>query len=330
MKNESKAIGAKARAEKLTPEERSEIASKAALARWDTPRATHRGELHIGDIAIPCAVLEDGRRVISEHGISSILGSSGGKSYQLRAKQQEDGTGPLPIFIASKPLKPFIDGAFETMDLIPIDYFDGKFKIKGYSASILPKVCEVWLRAKDAGVLQSQQLNKALKAEMLMRALAHVGISALVDEATGYQEVRDKLALQAILDKYLAKELAAWAKRFPDEFYKEMFRLKKWEFNPSSIARPGVVGHYTVDLVYERLAPGLVEELEKLNPKKDTGLRKSKHHQWLSVEVGHPALAQHLHAVIGFMRVSSSWEQLILFMDRAFPKKGKTIPLLFD
>jgi len=49
-----------------------------------------------------------------------------------------------------------------------------------------------------------------------VRGFARVGIIALVDEATGYQEVRNKLALQAILDAFLRKELAAWAKRFPD------------------------------------------------------------------------------------------------------------------
>ncbi len=63
----------------------------------------------------------------------------------------------------------------------------------------------------------------AKAASLLIRGLAYVGIVALVDEATGYQEVRDKRALQSILDKYLRKELAAWAKRFPDEFCKEMF-----------------------------------------------------------------------------------------------------------
>ena len=46
-----------------------------------------------------------------------------------------------------------------------------------------------------------------------------------------------------------------------------MFRLKKWDFDPLSVARPGIVGKYTVDLIYERLAPGLVKELERLNPK---------------------------------------------------------------
>ncbi len=36
------------------------------------------------------------------------------------------------------------------------------------------------------------------------------------------QETRDKKALQAILDRYLRRELATWAKRFPDEFYRQI------------------------------------------------------------------------------------------------------------
>jgi hypothetical protein len=42
--------------------------------------------------------------------------------------------------------------------------------------------------------------------ELVHRGLARVGIVALVDEATGYQEIRDRLALQAILDKYVTDE----------------------------------------------------------------------------------------------------------------------------
>ena len=34
------------------------------------------------------------------------------------------------------------------------------------------------------------------------------------------------MALQAILDAYLRKELA-WAKRFPDEFDRQIFRLTR-------------------------------------------------------------------------------------------------------
>ena len=48
------------------------------------------------------------------------------------------------------------------------------------------------------------------------------------------------------------------------EFYKEIFRLKSWVWNAGKM--PGVVGKYTNDLVYSRLAPNILEELEKVNP----------------------------------------------------------------
>jgi len=165
---------------------------------------------------------------------------------------------------------------------------------------------------------------------MLVRGLSRVGIVALIDAATGFEVVRDRDALQAILDKYLAKELAAWAKRFPDPFYQEIFRLKGWEWRGMSINRPGVVAHYTKDIVYKRLAPNIVEELERLNPKNDKGYRKSKHHQWLTEEVGHPALAQHLHAVMALMRTCRDWPEFLKLMNRAFPRKNPKDWLPFD
>jgi hypothetical protein len=62
--------------------------------------------------------------------------------------------------------------------------------------------------------------------DIVMRGLARVGIVALIDEATGYQEVRDRKALQSILNSilnaFLRKELAAWALRFPKEFYEQV------------------------------------------------------------------------------------------------------------
>jgi hypothetical protein len=139
------------------------------------------------------------------------------------------------------------------------------------------------------------------KCKLLIRAFAVVGITALIDEATGYQETRDRLALQAILDKFLRKEFAAWAKRFPDEFYQEMFRLRGWQWKGMKVNRPSVVGHYTNDLVYERLAPGVLEELQRRNPRDEKGHRATKHHQWLTEDIGNPAL--------GSMQPSASCER---------------------
>lgn len=328
-----RAKGGLARAQSLTPEERQSIAIAAAKKRWseiptgDLPTVKEfRGELVFGDIKLPCAVLDNGKRVVSETGITlAIFGGRSGGSRRKRKAAAEVGS-LLPLFLAPSQLDPYIDKASLEGPLTPIWYRDGRRTVLGYDAELLPAVCEIWLKAREAGSLQAQQLDKAQKAEILMRSLAKVGVIALIDEATGYQEVRKKEELQAILDAYLRKELAAWAKRFPDEFYQQIFRLRNWEWKGRGTNPPQVVAAYTKDIVYARLAPGIIGELEKRNPS-DGGKRRSKHHQWLTEEVGHPALAQHLHAVITLMRVAPSWNHFKGWLDIAHPKRGDTLQL---
>ena len=150
--------------------------------------------------------------------------------------------------------------------LKPIDYQDGDRIVRGYDASVLVVVCNIWLSARQAGALQTQQLPKAQKAELLTRALAETGIVALVDEATGYEKVRPQNALQRYLEILVRKELAAWAKKFPDEFYENIYRLKGWPWPGMGKNRYSVVAYYTRDLVYERLGPGPPERARKQKP----------------------------------------------------------------
>src|SRR5258708_40038057 len=83
------AKGGRARALALTPEERSESARKAVVARWakqgkavvEMPRAAYGSPdrpLKIGEIAIPAYVLTDGRRVLAQRGLQSGIGMSEG------------------------------------------------------------------------------------------------------------------------------------------------------------------------------------------------------------------------------------------------------------
>jgi hypothetical protein len=320
-KDLSKVKGGMARAEALTPEDRTRIAKKGAEARWGAERATHDGELVIGDLAIPCAVLPDGTRVLSQRGVGRALGRGyGGKDWK---GQEESTAGKLPFFMTSKSINPFISNELLALVTKPVLYKSttGGSVAHGIPATALPMICDVWLKARESRALRSEpQMIIAQRAELLMRGLAHVGIVALVDEATGYQEVRDRLALQEILDKYLRKELAAWAKRFPDEFYQEIFRLRNWKWN--RLRRPGVVAAYTKNIVYARLAPGILDELERKNPKNEKGHRAGKHHQWLTEEVGHPALEKHIRDVLLLMRVSDSWDGFRLLLDRGLPVIG--------
>jgi hypothetical protein len=324
-----KAIGGLARANSLTSEERKEIAQKAAQARWSglnvLPKETHTGILKIGDREIPCSVLDNGTRVLSIRGINRVMGSKTTGS----PRKPKEGARHLPYFLAADRLKPFISNELNARLISPVEYRpkNGHGASLGYEATLLPEICEVILDANKAGALTFRQQKVADASDLLMRGFARVGIIALIDEATGYQEVRDRKALEAILDRFLAKELAVWAKRFPDEFYQQIFRLKKWQWNGLSVKRPGVVGKYTIDLVYERLAPGIVEELERINPKNEKGNRSHRHHQWLTEDIGHPALAQHLYALIGFMRVSGDWDQFYRMVQRAYPKKNTNMLL---
>lgn len=189
----------------------------------------------------------------------------------------------------------------------------------GYKANFLPKICELFLKARDRGLLTHKQLDYAATCDLIMRALAHTGIIALVDEATGYQEFRDKTALQGILDKYLSKEAAKWAKTFPDAFYLGIFRLKKW--NPAKEIRhkPGAVANITKDLVYKRLAPELINSLEEKNPITETGRRGACHHQFLSREQGVTHLRGHLFMLQKLMKSSNSWEEFMTKVNDLLP-----------
>jgi len=311
--------GGKARAEALSPAERSEQSSRAGQARWDKeksiPRAMYEGELNIGGITMECAVLEDGTRVLNQASFLQAIG---------RSRSPKAGTGvtvaEIPTFLAAKNLEPYLDQDF-VMSTKPIQYRDTSGRLaNGYNAEILPNTCEVYLKARDNLALSHTQKHIAKRCEILIRGLANVGIIALVDEATGYQDFRSKRALEEILERFIAKELRKWARAFPNDFYKQLFRLRGWQYSPLSVKRPSLVGKLTNNLVYERLAPYVLEELKTRNPTDERGRRKHKHHQWLTEDIGHPKLLEHLSAVIALMKASDNWKDFYKGVNRALPK----------
>ena len=290
------------------------------------PVAEHTGEIKIGDVKLPCAVLQDGTRLLTQRGLFDAIGRTGKSSGTPEGTASE-----LPVFLRSKKLSPFIPDELRTASA------GIKFRLRGvknessalgFRAEILPLTCQVFIDAFNAGALSNKQVHIAEKCLMLAKGFQIVGITALIDEATGYQEIRDRQALQKILDHYLLKEFAAWAKRFPDEFYQQIFRLRGWQWRGMKINRPGVVANYTNDLVYARLAPGVLDELRKLNPIEE-GRRAHKHHQYFTPNVGHPALQAHLNGVMAIMRASTTWENAKRMVQRAYPKINTNLDLPF-
>jgi len=327
----AQAKGGKARAENLSAEDRTDIARAAAEARWE--KATDRPHypkalfgspdrpLKIGDLEIPCYVLDDGRRMITQTGMVLALGMS-------RGSATKGGGDRIANFLSTKSLFPYVSNDLSEVIMNPIRFKAHGTWAYGYEATNLADVCDLVLKARQNGKLNHQQEHVAIQCEILVRAFAKVGIVALVDEATGYQEIRDREALQKILEQYISQELIKWVSTFPLEFYKQIFRLKGWSWNDGKM--PGIVGHYTNDLVYARLAPGVLEELRKLNPPSEKGYRKHRHHQYLTRDIGHPALSRHLYELVGMMRASETWDKFFRIVDRTFPKINTTMLLPYE
>jgi hypothetical protein len=193
-------LGGKARAEALSEEQRKNIASNAASARWQKPVAYYEGEIEMGKIKIPCAVVEINKevvRLISSAAFMTALDRPWKGSYKRSER---------PNFLEANNLKPFISqDLVNVLGIVEYRTPSGGLK-KGYRAEIVPLVCEVYLSARDVeGALHPSQQKVAKACEIIMRSLAKLGIVALVDEATGYQDVRDRLALQKILEKNIGK-----------------------------------------------------------------------------------------------------------------------------
>jgi hypothetical protein len=323
----AKAKAGQARAKSLTKERRSEIARAGAIARWSAaagaPRAVNEGVLKIGEIEIKCAVLDSGKRLINQESFLAAIG---------RAKKAKAGTGAesgvdnMPAFIAADNLKPFIsDDLRESTTPIMYTPFNGG-RAFGYDATLLPKVCDVYLRLRDEKKDLPSQKHIVQAAYMLMRGLATVGIIALVDRATGYEERAQRDEILKILEKYIAPELMPWTKRFSDDFFRELYRLREWVYTGSS-KRSQFVGKLINKYIYEQLPPGVHDEIKRRNPATPDGRRRYKNAQFLTSDTGIPHLDDQIRSVTMLMRISDSQQQFEELFERAFGRQ-KRLPLV--
>ena len=279
------------------------------------------GDLELNGLIIPCYVLEDGTRVLSGRGMQEALNMLDDTDYKTSSGSR------LSRYLDQKSLAPFIYKDRDREHFEPLVCYRGTQKINGFEATLLADICDAFLEARKHITLSSRQQIIAEQCEILIRGFARVGIIALIDEATGYQYDREKDELQKILKAYVADEILNWQKTFHDNFYKEIFRLRKWHFTSNGInKRPGVVGKYTNQFVYSQLPKNVVEFIRIKTPKSDAGNYRVRLHQSLTPEVGREHLRNQLVAVTTLMNISRNWEEF----KRYFEKKYGQLELDFD
>lgn len=279
---------------------------------------THKGDLNLGGKTVSCAVLSNGARVITQTALFDVFD---------RPRKGEKRNENLPSIIGAKNLLPYVDDELKKL-AEPIHYYSDSGAMKsGYNALLIPAVCDVYLRAADDPdiILESQKKTVA-QANIIIRALAKIGITALVDEATGYQLDREANELQTLLSKYISEEFLKWQARFPRKYYEEIYRLYGWEYDALSFKHPKYLGKFTNEYVYGHLPEGVLEELRKKNPKNENGNRSRRHHQLLSGDIGIPHLEKHITKLITVMELSDDIDGFRDNFGRVFEKKIKPKP----
>jgi hypothetical protein len=257
------------------------------------PVAEFSGTLAIGDGELPCFVLDDGRRVISRTGATSVLaGKKGGGQLEKYMA-----AGSLPEYMPQDLEEKIID--FSIQEVV-------HKKVRGFLADTFLDICRGYVRAFEDGKLTTQpQMEMARKAIAFLAACANVGLTALIDEATGYQYVRGDDALRVKLKAYLSEEMRQWEKTFPDELWHEFGRLTNWK--GSVTKRPKYWGKLVNELVYEYLDPDVAKWLRENAPKPRHG---QNYHQWLTSQYGLKKLLEHIWMLVGMARACKSMEEL--------------------
>ena len=292
---------------------------KAEYGSQNTP-------LEIGNIEIPCYVLEDGTALLSGRGMQNAIGFSKNSSGMA-----------LKRLLVHNKVSPFVSKELNEKFNNPIEFIrptsSGSQPVTfGFEATILIDICYVLIDARNAGVLLTQKQELYLKqAEITVRAFSKVGIVAVIYNVTGYQDKLVQGALNDILNKLLLDEAKAYKVTYPLELYREWFRLNNWEWKRENAQkRPVIIGKWTNDLIYARMAPGLLKQLEIKNPKSIKGYRKHKHFDFLTDEVGEPKLREFFGGLIALSKASTKWRKYMELVNRAYPKYGDTMFLNLD
>lgn len=307
-------------AKALDVDESELVESEKLFAKYSSDRTP----LHFGKVDIPCYVLNNGMRVLSGRGIQRAVGAGDKTSGQW-----------LQGFIKNEAIKwNMLPSSYEKF-LTPMEFVrntagGSQTNTYGYEATLLIDLCTAIIDAYNS---QQYNIDKTYyeSANIILKAVAKVGIIALVDEATGYdkEKSRAKDELQRFLATFINQEASRWVKTFDDTFFEDIYKMRRWTWADTTL-RPGFVGKIINDIVYERIAPYVYEELKKMNPKTVTGNRRYKFHQFLTSDIGRPTLQKHL-AILHSLAMASDydWGRFMYLLDKSHPKQYQQLAL-FD
>lgn len=288
------------------------------------PRSIVKEEdLVLGSTVVKCSVLEDGRRVIKDTSLFDAFNRS------RKGEVRIDGYPPI---LGSKTLVEIFEELYpheiHTISKFDVAQFNGTTG-QWYDANAIPIICDLYMEADKRGLIKPGQHHVLEQSKMLLRSLAKVGITALIDEATNYQDIRGKDELQILLSTFIADELQSYSKQFPKEYFEELFRLYGKPYDPTTTKRPRNFAQFNIKYVYKMLPPQVWDKIEEINPtilNPNTNKRDRKNHIHRNLtDEGKQWLQSHLSSLIPVMTISEDIEDFKIKFDKAFNRKIKEL-----
>ena len=314
-----RAIGAAARSKKLSPEERSAIARKAANARHHRyPVAIKKGNFRDDfGFDVDCYVLNDENKtaVISPRGMAEALALGEGGARLTRFvsyKYLEEHIGPdlrekfaNPIVFQVNPQKNTGPGSHG----------------HGYDVTILIDLCNAIISASSVGKKVPETTLK--QARVIISASAKSGIQELVYRLSGFDSTKEQFI--SAFKAFVNEEAKKYEKEFPIELYEEWARLYQlqipvrgwpWEFK-----------RLTNEHIYYPLAKsqGRILTLMRIS-KSNGGDRRKKLFQFLN-DIGTRALRMQLGRIL---EMAESSESRLEYERKFADRFGDQIPLPLD
>ncbi|RYH61302.1 hypothetical protein EVY07_08915 [Enterobacter hormaechei] len=255
-----------------------------------SPFAKWKGKINLGGEDIDCYVLDTGERVIALRATVKAIA--------------EVESSALADYIGAKAIKPFIDSNLILAELIEFSIPGTQFKSQGLKTEHFELICRGYVQALYQNAqLTDRQRQIAIKCAVLTAGLTRTGLDALIDEATGYQYERAEDALQVKLRAFIAEELRAWEKTFPDELWEEFGRLTGWSTPLQS--RPKWWGKLVIELIYDTLDEDVAKYLKENKPA--AGVHW---HRQLTENLGVRQLVSRCWEVIGVAKTCDTMHEL--------------------
>lgn len=233
--------------------------------------------------------------------------------------------GNLGEIVGVAPLKPLLDVGLVLGETREFSVPRTQFKGRGITADAFVEICQAYARAYERGALRTRaQQAIALRALLLLAACAKVGLVALIDEATGFQQYRASDDLQVRLQAYLAEHPRDWLKTFPDELWRQLARLTGYT-GPVEKSRPKWWGKVVYEVIYQALDPDIARVLITQKPSPDA----INYHQWFTEQLGLPVLKRHLDRVVGIAMCCTDVVELRERVALAFRTREVQLPIPF-